>query len=1018
MDTLDQFIKSHLECPAESGPLLSELMMKGAAQGMPMQELKNKIFPLCEDPQIQDKWSNWSSVTDREEVRLRLMAINSFKTVQPSLVPFVLFYFRASDSVLYQTAAQIAGKHLPHHAEIQNYISGYLKERKLDPEKPVEMNGQRNRRRLLILFTACIAANGRETKLAGKKVTIAPPLESLPADLKQLNSRLDYSAIMLAISLLAGTDTDPGEKLISSLLQLPETVMDRNIIRNWGLLLNAYKASPEKKKSFCANALDDTMNLFAKAETYTAQLQVLYRADEIIRSAVFVLQGERSGLIPENYEEELTKFIKIRFYHWCSREVAEADIPEPAASGSGILNRISTISTGNHDQELLFTELLQSVQSEQAWRLQPLSERVWKTFFLIDMAIHSQFVSSDEMKQLLSGLYSDAGFSDYDKMRPLSPLSVLLRRLLHLEQTARGSIMDGRLIHKVADEKLLLALLPSGVNSELLPVFADAFEHQIRLLIETDSSFNPDHYLYKITIREPHHNFYKFLTELMRSRRYGEGDNKDESFRLKLEYLTTDHAQQRSAQKMNGLLKKSGFWSSLEKIRERQEAQLETDNLFMLLNHLQHEIDGTGQEQLTHTATLHDLLNIIHDGEPQWLRSGFPPYWNRPASVLNQRLVQLNRQIKTDIEKLKPETLASVPEAGEAAQRIRGTLNETEHLIAPSLGAVEAALFSALITRTGELLNNWVQVLVSAEAVWQQYDEQRPGEQHNYWNSLFKTAADSDNPHIRREMQLMVLNSVLQQREGSRKKSWFTRYQFLIWAAQNPAAGSDEESEYLLELLRKHWGEMLHEAMDRKQEARVVQLVKTPELKQLRRSEKVTPQLETVKTWCFDRYDLLHAFICNREINPEVNFVTSRWKTLREYFGHFSGVWVALIIGVILMFDFGDPWTELAEIGDVGGVIFTFVLGVGGTYLYVFSDLRKKVNLVQGDPFQWASQFGRVGIFLGMTLAFTVLVVLLFYYMFYNTDQVVHGVNAIWHIISWTGFALFVGVFFGLIGKQ
>jgi hypothetical protein len=44
--------------------------------------------------------------------------------------------------------------------------------------------------------------------------------------------------------------------------------------------------------------------------------------------------------------------------------------------------------------------------------------------------------------------------------------------------------------------------------------------------------------------------------------------------------------------------------------------------------------------------------------------------------------------------------------------------------------------------------------------------------------------------------------------------------------------------------------------------------------------------------------------------------------------------------------------------------------------------------------------------------------VCLFWYMFSNTGQVIHGTYAPLHLLSWTGFALFVGVFLGLIGKD
>jgi hypothetical protein len=105
------------------------------------------------------------------------------------------------------------------------------------------------------------------------------------------------------------------------------------------------------------------------------------------------------------------------------------------------------------------------------------------------------------------------------------------------------------------------------------------------------------------------------------------------------------------------------------------------------------------------------------------------------------------------------------------------------------------------------------------------------------------------------------------------------------------------------------------------------------------------------------------------------------------------------------------------EEGDFGGVMFAFSFGVAGAFLYVWTDIKKNTVHNRGDPFQWISVFGRVTFFLVATFTYTILVVCLFWYMFSGTDQVVHGEYAPLHILSWTGFALFAGIFLGLIGR-
>lgn len=134
----------------------------------------------------------------------------------------------------------------------------------------------------------------------------------------------------------------------------------------------------------------------------------------------------------------------------------------------------------------------------------------------------------------------------------------------------------------------------------------------------------------------------------------------------------------------------------------------------------------------------------------------------------------------------------------------------------------------------------------------------------------------------------------------------------------------------------------------------------------------------------------------------------------------FSKVWLALIVGVILMLDFGDPFVAMAEIGDVQGMVLTFVIGVGGALLYIVSDLRRKTQAAPGQSRgqHRRSVWVRATAFFAACLVYTLLVTSFMWFLLSGTDEVVHGAGAVGHIIVWAGFALFIGVFFGLILEQ
>lgn len=142
-------------------------------------------------------------------------------------------------------------------------------------------------------------------------------------------------------------------------------------------------------------------------------------------------------------------------------------------------------------------------------------------------------------------------------------------------------------------------------------------------------------------------------------------------------------------------------------------------------------------------------------------------------------------------------------------------------------------------------------------------------------------------------------------------------------------------------------------------------------------------------------------------------------RTVGAFLAHFANVWLALLIGALLLLDFGDAWIAMAREGDVVGVGLTFLLGVAGTYFYLFIDLRRKTRSAPDDQ-RWryrTSQWQRLTAFLLVCLAFTFLLTFVLWFLLSGTDEVVHGPGAALHITVWTGFALFVGVFFGLLAE-
>ncbi len=1036
--SLSSFIAQKISDAKITGPELTKIISETSELGFPLPEIKQVLFKTCDSPAIQQAWSKWNEVNDREEIRLRLQAILGFKTFDNSLVPFVLFFFRASDPVVYQTAAQIAGKWLHVDRDLQKYIAQYAKLKKVDLNEPIQFNGQRARRRLLITLAEHYAVHGPSLDLDGNIFSLSYTLDVDSLIKKLPQSQLDISILMLTLSILYKHGDNKARELSKILLQLPQSdtfsiqSWDRNIIRIWGILLSVFPDGNEAKQDIWKAYLQKSLNFLNDTRTFTDRLRSLYRVDEILRSAVFNFDLSTKfidSLFPPDSSVDICLFCKIRLIHWLYREKSLENITSKVLldtrelSNSTVLQFLQRDIQLHNDQDHLnaFLSLSEVISSNTRWRSQSLTERTWSAFFLLDFSVHCQSMPADELNQLITIISAEIDFSvPVDECSKLHiVLSAVLNRLISAEQTAKGNIPDGKLIHKISDEFLLLELLPSETDTGLLPVLADAFENQIRLLLTTDPAFKLDHYLYQISIREPNRKFYRYIKELSRERSYSNTKNEPAYFSEKIQFL---YQQSGSNQVLEvpKELSDNRFWTSLQTIRQRLHHAGLSDDLFSLINTFERELDGTGAENITPESTLHDLVNIVQPDNRLWFRSGYPAKSEYNVRTFNQQLLEQQQLIKGHREKLVPNYFERTDELAETVQRLKMEIDRTAALLVPVLSGNESHLIYQLRDRIHFLLNEWVHNIQVISDKWNHLKKELPSEGIKLWEPIFEVAVNQSNSSHSSILLNVLINTYIRPGQVSIQKTWYKRYQVLSWACQSSTLKqlNPETKGYWLSILRKHWKEMLQSAIDEKQEARVLQLVREPALSILRDTDSIRLILNDVKKWCFDRYDFNHATICNREINRGSNPVNVGLKTVREYFGHFTNVWIALVVGVIMMFDFGDPWTELAEIGDVTGVLFTFILGVGGTYLYVFADLRKKVTFVKTDPFNWASQFWRVGLFLAITLLFTVLVVLLFWYMFSSTDQVVHGVNAMWHIMAWTGFALFVGVFFGLIGKQ
>jgi hypothetical protein len=1006
-DTIQSILKAELNLEGKSGPMLTEILSKGQRAGYHRMEIWSALLKTFSEPERQQPWSEWTRLNDREEIRLRLKVLLQVGQADASLDDFITFFFRASDPVLYQLSAVVLGREMNVRPELRDYFAAYCSKRGVKAGEPVRLNNQRNRRR--ILLTMCASAAFGDSGEAVSFALYEHPYSELTDS--------DISILFSSVSLLmeherGGNATEYVKTLLRNRFEDDRKIRDRNLVRNTGILLHRLQEAGEPIGELFNLCFNRVLTQYNQAASFASRLQALLLMDELMESSVHVgltFSGSNRG---DDSGGRFNRFLKCRLAYWAYMHHRQIDIGEEEAvydSGSVVDRVFRLVPHENQERQYrVFGEEIHLLSDLSRWRTYSLEERTYRAFFLVDYSLHPEVFDGEELYLLLesNGYLEHIHEQRHREGVVKNPLSPVMNRLLEAEPSVSRELFDPQLIHRLDSPGLLPALIPTAADSELLPVLADAVEHQIRFQLATDPSFNPDHFLYLITIRDPNPRFYRYLAELTAEREYHHAQTGPYSLHDTARYLAggTEKASKESLP----------FWEVLLSSHQDLRETAGSGDLFETLKVIVRELKGTGSEKARKGITLHDLLDIVQPGSGPWYRKGSPPMTSQSGRTVADRLTAIAGKLEEKSAKIRPDTFGDSFLVSETVQSMERSLEMVREEMIPLLGTAEAGLFEKLAERCMILLRQWEEIYNEASAIVNQ-----AGDITGRRRALALASIRPEDGAVQQTLVSMFIESELEKYGFESDEAWLKRFEFLEWAAslQEMTAAADEASLYWHGRLEEIWKELAEEAMQRNAEARVVQLIRNKAFGEIRKSRTGREVLDEVKRWCFNRYDFHHAHLCNVETGG-VQMGASLLRTFREYSGHFARVWLALFIGVIFMFDFGDPWTELAEIGDVGGVLFAFTFGVAGTFLYVWTDLRKNTVHLQGDPFQWVSVFGRVAFFLIVTLVYTALVVMLFWYMFSSTDQVVHGEYAPLHLLSWTGFALFVGVFFGLIGKS
>lgn len=1042
-DPLEAELQQILSAGHDNLTSIRDLIRREVREGKSRSEVKSRLAGLLADPALQRRLSEWNRIEDREELRIRMELIRRLSSVEPELDDFVTFFFRSSDPVMYQTAALALGCHMQSQPRLKEYLLRYMNRHLPDsaPEQ-LELNGERSRRRLLLAFSAGYATG------AGTGFPLSETILDSPA----LDDPSDLNVAMIALSTILDEQKDDSQarKLSSAILRhVSERGFpgrDRSLARNWSHLLAATGGfGPEERTGIWFALLHRITAEFRSAplEAFSLRLELLLQIDELVHGAQLLDPDSLRAIsqnLPKRVDRSVERFYLVRSAFWQNRmsissaeiapqgpDHADRDGPDTLDRAAGMLKLRNKGGRGLFDEphaELgLFVTLFKHLQHADRWFGLPAGERLFVIFFLLDLTVH-ELEEHPQLSQLLD-LVTDIPLPGANRSTPrISPTIRLLLLLQEREGLSRLPT-DSNLIHQIADPELLLAFAANQHHPDFLAILADAFEHRIRLELVRKPDFSVAGFLYRITSARPDPDIFDFLAKISKGRPYMRSDG---------EPVPVHELVHRFRQEMKAAIEVPGneeswpfdltpagadstevlFLDTLREIRKELLTLYRLDDLFETLQRLADLLEPSFEEASTRRLGISDLLRIVSDAERPISENRLFRNGERPNELLN-RLRHLSSL-------LLPHTVGEIPAVHDARLQIRRIMDEITGICDRKLGRVDRKLFRLCIDDLLIHLQEWVDALDRIQLIFRDLHPEK-GIGKAGWERLFSVVQSLPTPSMRRHLIDIVYRSLLLSAEKGFEEDlrWNRRHNLVRHSVLAPYKKGLDQAEQLIWESRAAdaWVELCEKAMQQNYETRVQNLLEEKSFHSLFERPAASEQLQKVRAWFYERYNPGFMRMLGNMVGSSLPEIGRQLMSVRSYLLHFTHIWIALIIGAILMFDFGDAWTALAEIGDERGIIITFLLGLSVAGFYLYLNLRSKSANAPEDQ-RWertVSRWIRVVQFLAISLAFSFAVTSLLWYLFSSTDEVVHGAGAILHIVAWTGFTLLIGIFFGLISK-
>ncbi|GEM_PF-5771388 len=1027
----------------DGGVRVSDLMAAARESGLSARESWRAAVEACDEAAVQESWIEWEEVPDQAELGLRLQVLADAPQIVPKLADFLFFFFRASAPELYRPAALAIGRHSWTYPALFDGLETYAEQRDLAVDGPISLTGDRSRRRLLMATTA------RHVHAPEGHASRAFPVEVEPMSKVREHPIADIAVLCLCSEFLLAAGIE-DEAFVQLSWELAESIhgflgqggSQRGLVRAWGQMLGALERLDADR---AVSTWSDTLVTFEQRDdrTYSEHLATFWEFDAAIVAGV---DGETDFLKRADVDEigelfntsDLRWLSRIRRWQWQlrrnpgstqsftqngwsdgpGRETAD---PEIAVFLEMVVDRVAGGEELHRAVHRWIASRIDRLTDSSRWWARPDESRALGSFLVLDAVRYRP-----PPRATLCRLFDGAGISrDAPQTSagsevegiaglPWEGFHDLLWQIFRLEGAPADFPVESESFASIGDAERLLGFIRAGQTVRDLDILVDALEHFLRLELASEGDFEPRRFLYRVAARKPHPSLFVELARRTRGRTYIDESGTEVNLRQMLEAVAASTED---------------WFPELQQARGSLKTIDAFDDLQDALHEFADQIDPRIPDSETHHRGLVALLvrTVPDDGE--LLADSTATEGSTTADELTAAVADQMRVLRQMTAELFDNTAADFADMHRATRNISARLNRILEHLSPYLAAGDTEILRATTSRLQQRLAAWTNILEHGletpltRVSWPLEDAGR---------EVFEELRDVTRELASNPMQVRAFRLAyewLQRRHPATsgdpagaelpldESEYWEFERELLAAAATTTDELDLGAEWL-SFLAERWERLATVAMELQAEPHVVDLVRSGDFAPLRRRARHSVTVERLEQWLADRYHLpaLSALIGNADAG-ERRWLPPMFRATTRMVSNFTHVWLALLVGAVMLLDFGDAWVELARQGDISGIAITVTIGLGGTFLYLLADIFRKTDSPFNDPNAGlrVGRLARIVAFFGVCFVYTVLVTGGLWYLFSATDLVIRGDGATLHILVWTGFALFVGVFFGLL---